>query len=402
MATRQNYSPQHNSISSEYDQVQRKHLHELDPQPPLACCKLLGAQESESSLEQRKSLSSTPENKSMLPEEFEGDDSDLYVLDDFPGNYAHLSEQAKNTLNNTNHHSQSFYSKSNPFLITLSNRIKSTSFSIDIHTFSCSNDLIVTKDGSGKTVLFLVSFHPLSQNVSTFNCLAETKTRYLEECPELDFEVDMKREKQLVRDFLEHMPSKKTSNLASLHWKMLSRRSFLSTTNSYLIVFGTSLMMHMRRTENLLRNLVSPVGLMNNGKASRTIPTQSAQMSLSPLMTSPIALTLTKTRTCSLMVSSVTSINLAVHLFHQLLTPLGMPSGSLNTTATKKLDYMVSLSKSPSSKLVIWKSNKLTHHTIGPPNELKTTKSRTNFGSFFQIGHTLVARALKLRNLLSF
>ncbi|KNZ58225.1 hypothetical protein VP01_1971g1 [Puccinia sorghi] len=98
-------------------------------------------------------------------------------------------------------------------------------------------------------------------------------------------------------------------------------------------------MMHMRITENILRNLVSPVGLMNNGKASRTIPTQSAQMSLSPLMTSPLALTLKKTRTCSLMVSSLTSTNLALP------------------------EYDCKINK------------KLTHHTIGPPNKLKKTKA---------------------------
>ncbi|KNZ51652.1 hypothetical protein VP01_3872g2, partial [Puccinia sorghi] len=50
---------------------------------------------------------------------------------------------------------------------------------------------------------------------------------------------------------------------------------------------------------------------------------------------------------------------------------------------------------------LLWKSNELTHHTIGPPDELKTTKSRTHFGCSFQISHTLVARASKLRNISS-
>ncbi|KNZ63877.1 hypothetical protein VP01_1089g6 [Puccinia sorghi] len=74
------------------------------------------------------------------------------------------------------------------------------------------------------------------------------------------------------------------------------------------------------------------------------------------LMTSPIAITFTKTRTCSLMVSSFTSINLA--------------------------------------------QGTCTSHNW-PSNKLKTTKSRTHFGCLFQICHTLVARASKLRNILS-
>ncbi|KNZ44469.1 hypothetical protein VP01_9134g1, partial [Puccinia sorghi] len=171
--------------------------------------------ESESSLKRRKSLSSTPENESMLPEQFEEENSDPYFLHDFPDDYAHLSERAKKTLKNTNHHSQSFYSKSNPFLITLSKRIKSTPFSIDIRTFSSSNDLIVTKD---KTVLFLVSFHPLSQKDSTFNCLAEliedlyimsnhhsnlkNKNKISGRISGIGFRGDMKKAKQLVRDVL--------------------------------------------------------------------------------------------------------------------------------------------------------------------------------------------------------
>ncbi|KNZ61839.1 hypothetical protein VP01_13501g1, partial [Puccinia sorghi] len=109
--------------------------------------------------------------KLILPEEFEEEDLDPYFLDDHPDNYTHLSERAKKTLKNTNHHSQLFYLKSNPFLITLSKMIKSTPFSIDICTFSHSNDSILTKDGSRKTVLVLVSFHPLSQKDSTFDCL---------------------------------------------------------------------------------------------------------------------------------------------------------------------------------------------------------------------------------------
>ncbi|KNZ56147.1 hypothetical protein VP01_2485g4 [Puccinia sorghi] len=191
---------------------------------------------------------------------------------------------------------------------------QSTPFSIYIRTFSRSYDLIVTKDGSGKTVLFLVSFHPLSQKDSTCNRLSKTKTRYLEEFLELDFEVDMKRAKQLVRDVLEHMPYKKTSNIASFHLKRLSRRSFLSTKNFYLIVFGTSLMMCMKRTENLLRNLKNPNPICSNF----IVTFNDFWLSL---------------RTCSLMVSSVTSINVVIHLFHQLLKPLGMASVSLNTTA---------------------------------------------------------------------
>ncbi|KNZ44767.1 hypothetical protein VP01_8850g1, partial [Puccinia sorghi] len=82
-------------------------------------------------------------------------------------------KEPEKTLKKINNHSQLFYSKSNPFLITLSKRIKSTPLSIDIITFSRSNDLIVTKDGIRKTVLFLLSFHPLYHNNSTFNRLAE-------------------------------------------------------------------------------------------------------------------------------------------------------------------------------------------------------------------------------------
>jgi hypothetical protein len=36
---------------------------------------------------------------------------------------------------------------------------------------------------------------------------------------------------------------------------------------------------------------------------------------------------------------------------------------------------------------ILWKSNEIAHHTIGPPDELKSTKTTTHFGCSFQISH---------------
>ncbi|KNZ52231.1 hypothetical protein VP01_3641g3 [Puccinia sorghi] len=105
----------------------------------------------------------------MFPEEFEEDNIDPYFLDDFPDNYAHLSEQAKKTLKNTNNHFQLFYFKYNPLLITFSKRIKSTPFSIYIFTFYCTNDLIVTKDDSGKNIIIFKDLYIMS-NLMYHHC----------------------------------------------------------------------------------------------------------------------------------------------------------------------------------------------------------------------------------------
>ncbi|KAI7959087.1 hypothetical protein MJO28_002878, partial [Puccinia striiformis f. sp. tritici] len=44
-------------------------------------------------------------------------------------------------------------------------------------------------------------------------------------------------------------------------------------------------------------------------------------------------------------------------------------------------------------------NNDISHHTIGPPDALKTTKASTHIGFPFQISHHLVSRALKLNKL---
>ncbi|KNZ56928.1 hypothetical protein VP01_2285g2 [Puccinia sorghi] len=194
-------------------------------------------------------------------------------------------------------------------------------------------------NGSGKTVLFLVSFHPLSQKDSTFNRLAELiEELYIISNHHSNLKNKNKisgrmsgiglRAKQLVRDVLVlfiaifltissssgtyAIPKKLKSSQLSLemtlqkklpeHTKFVSDCiwHFLSCVKTWaqpqtkccfktiaLLVISfkpklsyicqilnqipssklgwlhdTSLMMHMRRTENILRNLVSPVGLV--------------------------------------------------------------------------------------------------------------------------------------------
>jgi hypothetical protein len=50
---------------------------------------------------------------------------------------------------------------------------------------------------------------------------------------------------------------------------------------------------------------------------------------------------------------------------------------------------------------VLWKSNKLAHHTIGPPTKLKSNQDSTHFGCSFQICHGLVIRAIGPQKLTS-
>jgi len=64
-------------------------------------------------------------------------------------------------------------------------------------------------------------------------------------------------------------------------------------------------------------------------------------------------------------------------------------------------DCNINFGTTPGIIEVLWKSNELAHHTIGPPPELKTSKSSTHFGCSFQISHMLVSRALCLKNMSS-
>jgi hypothetical protein len=62
-------------------------------------------------------------------------------------------------------------------------------------------------------------------------------------------------------------------------------------------------------------------------------------------------------------------------------------------------DCNIEFGTTPGIIEVLWKSNDISHHTIHPPQELQSTKTSTHFGCSFQICHTLVARALTLKNL---
>ncbi|WAQ88969.1 hypothetical protein PtA15_10A392 [Puccinia triticina] len=64
-----------------------------------------------------------------------------------------------------------------------------------------------------------------------------------------------------------------------------------------------------------------------------------------------------------------------------------------------EFDCNINFGTTPGIIEVLWKSNELAHHTIGPPEGLKSTKKTTHFGCSFQISHRLVARAMKLKNL---
>jgi hypothetical protein len=55
----------------------------------------------------------------------------------------------------------------------MSKRPKKIPYSIDTRTFKRTKELIVTNGGTGKKVLFLVSFHPFDQTDSTLNHLTK-------------------------------------------------------------------------------------------------------------------------------------------------------------------------------------------------------------------------------------
>ncbi|OAV85223.1 hypothetical protein PTTG_30686, partial [Puccinia triticina 1-1 BBBD Race 1] len=136
----------------------------------------LGALEGSSSTKLLNSSSLNLTAKAETPdseEEYELDQLDPGCFDLSAEACNQLSERARKTLKNSAYHSKSFYPGSVPLVLKMTKRIKKTSYSIDIQTFTRSCDLIVTNSGSGKKILFLVSFTPCDPSDPVFNQLAE-------------------------------------------------------------------------------------------------------------------------------------------------------------------------------------------------------------------------------------
>ncbi|KAA1076817.1 Ubiquitin carboxyl-terminal hydrolase 7 [Puccinia graminis f. sp. tritici] len=89
------------------------------------------------------------------------DESDEELIEISQETFKTLSERAKKTLKQTSSLAQSYFSSVSPLLLRMQKCSKKIPFSIELQTFSRSNNIIVISD-SGKKVLCLIQFHPLA------------------------------------------------------------------------------------------------------------------------------------------------------------------------------------------------------------------------------------------------
>ncbi|KAI7956958.1 hypothetical protein MJO28_004053 [Puccinia striiformis f. sp. tritici] len=287
-----------------------------------------------------------------------------------------LSERARKTIKNTALHSKSFFPGCKPQLLTMTKNLKKQSFSIDSHTFSTSRDLIITNTGSGKKVLCLVSFHPSENRDSTYDQLAQL----IEDSHLLASHCSNLKNKDKISDRMAGigfrggyekgktvpMQYTKRSILPSLSWIKASKKSSRITIGSSLIESAVFLLRLMKGTRRRLKILAYPAGPISSGKAAKTILNQSAQ----------------------------TYINRSTG------TPTLPPSNTLgHGLRFPEYNCNIDFGSTPGIIEVLWKSNDIEHHTIGPPDKLKTTRSTTHHGCSFRISHQLVSRASSLSKL---
>ncbi|KAH9444158.1 hypothetical protein Pst134EB_026539 [Puccinia striiformis f. sp. tritici] len=359
-------------------------------------------------------------------DEYEINENDPDCLDLSNETCQLLSERARKTIKNTALHSKSFFPGCKPQLLTMTKNLKKQSFSIDSRTFSTSRDLIITNTGSGKKVLFLVSFHPIENRDSTYDQLA-----------------------QLIEDL--HLLASHRSNLKNKD-KISGRMAGIGFRGGYekgktvgkpadanpplnpfslLFWFATSGTYAVRKTLNpsqleldqsLQEKLsdhnwfivdrirrFSPEAYEGNKKVLEDfgIPSwsdkqwESCKNDPEPICSNVIV----TSNDFSNKPHCDTDKNLFTYgIFSYINLSTGTPTLPLSNTLGHGLrfpeyDCNIDFGSTPGIIEVLWKSNDIEHHTIGPPDKLKTTRSTTHHGCSFQISHRLVSRASSLSKL---
>ncbi|KNF00870.1 hypothetical protein PSTG_06006 [Puccinia striiformis f. sp. tritici PST-78] len=287
-----------------------------------------------------------------------------------------LSERARKTIKNTALHSKSFFPGCKPQLLTMTKNLKKQSFSIDSHTFSTSRDLIITNTGSGKKVLCLVSFHPSENRDSTYDQLA-----------------------QLIED--SHLLASHCSNLKNKD-KISDRMAGIGFRGGYEKgkTVGTYAVHKTLNPSQLELDQSLQEKLPDHNRWSDK-QWESCKNNPEPICSNVIV----TSNDFSNKPHCDTDKNLFTYgIFSYINRSTGTPTLPPSNTLGHGLRFPeyncnIDFGSTPGIIEVLWKSNDIEHHTIGPPDKLKTTRSTTHHGCSFRISHQLVSRASSLSKL---
>ncbi|KAI7949491.1 hypothetical protein MJO28_008312 [Puccinia striiformis f. sp. tritici] len=327
-------------------------------------------------------------------DEYEINENDPDCLDLSNETCQLLSERAQKTIKNTALHSKSFFPGCKPQLLTMTKNLKKQSFSIDSRTFSTSWDLIITNTGSGKKVLCLVLFHPIENRDSTYDQLA-----------------------QLIEDL--HLLASHRSNLKNkdkISGRMAGIGFRCGTTQKYLRSTQTLNPSQLELDQSIQEKLLdhnrfivdqircfSPEAYEGNKKALEDFGItswsdkqwESCKNDPEPICSDVIV----TSNDFSNKPHCDTDKNLFTYgIFSYINRSTGTPTLPPSHTLGHGLrfpeyDCNIDFGSTPGIIEVLWKSNDIEHHTIGPPDKLKTTRSTMHHGCSFQISHRLVSRA---------
>ncbi|KAI7937120.1 hypothetical protein MJO28_016019 [Puccinia striiformis f. sp. tritici] len=95
----------------------------------------------------------------------------------------------------------------------------------------------------------------------------------------------------------------------------------------------------------------------------------------------------------------ISPIVIRIKPYSHVTNPQGLPSCPPQIFEDTHYDFLNLTAISILGRPLESSNNDVLHHTIGPPDALKTTKASTHIGFSFQISHRLVSRALKLNKL---
>ena len=351
------------------------------------------------------------------------DESDAINTSDFSSKTSILlSERSKKTLKQMSNLSKYYYLNQAPFLLRLSKKPKKNTFSIELQTFSASKNVIVT-DNSGQNILFLVNFHPLKEEGPPCSNLVEL----IEDLYIMSRHRSNLKNKNKITGRMSGIGFRggyeegKTAGKCSYFFLTDKHSNSLFPSGTYAVRTNMPAA-RLALEEKLQQNLpshnkfvaqrfrhFSQAAYDQNRKALQRfgIPSWSDE-SWESYSKDPEPL-------CSNVIVTSNDFSNKVHgdkdknvftygIFSYINPDTGTPILPPSSTRGHGIrfpeyDCNINFGTTPGIIEVFWKSNQLAHHTIGPPAELKTTKSSTHFGCSFQISHMLVSRALNLKNM---
>jgi hypothetical protein len=377
-----------------------------------------------------KEVPNISESESESKDKYVEDNSNTFSLDLSDQEVSRLSERARKSLKSSIFHSKSFYANNElPFTITLPKTIKQNPYTIKLRTFSRSKELIVTNNGSGKKVLFLVSFHPLRDAADpTVNGLSEliedlyimashrsnltNKDKISGRISGIGFRRGYEKGKtagECIHNFWNQFVFPVSNQNPPVSGTYAIQKNLKPAQVALDRCLQTKLPDHNKFISDCIRHF-SHEASKTNAKALKEFGMPSwldkQWEDLKKYNPQPIASSVIVT---SNDFSNSAHFNKDENLFTYRIfsyinkftgTPILPPSHTLgHAICFPDYDCNINFGGIPGIIEVLWKSNDITHHTIGTPEELKTTKGRTHFGCSFQISCQLATQAIALQKL---